>query len=38
VRTLREFVEEMKASGFVAKALERSGQNEAVVAPPTPIP
>jgi polar amino acid transport system substrate-binding protein len=38
VRTLREFVEEMKASGFVGKALERSGQNEAVVAPPTPIP
>lgn len=38
VRTLREFVEEMKASGFVARALERSGQNEAVVAPPTPVP
>jgi len=34
---LRGFVEEMKASGFVARALERSGQNEAVVAPPTPI-
>ena len=37
VRALRAFVEEMKASGFVARALERSGQNEAVVAPPTPI-
>ena len=37
VRALRAFVEEMKASGFVARALERSGQNEVVVAPPTPI-
>ncbi|MDI1480928.1 ABC transporter substrate-binding protein [Polyangium sp. y55x31] len=37
VRVLRAFVEEMKASGFVARALEQSGQNEAVVAPPTPI-
>ncbi|MFL5312167.1 MAG: ABC transporter substrate-binding protein [Myxococcales bacterium] len=33
---LRAFVEEMKASGFVAKALERSGQRDAVVAPPSP--
>jgi polar amino acid transport system substrate-binding protein len=31
---LRAFVEEMKASGFVATALERSGQRDAVVAPP----
>jgi len=30
---LRKFVEEMKASGFVAAALKRSGQ-EAAVAPP----
>lgn len=30
---LREFVEEMKASGFVAEALARSGQTDAVVAP-----
>jgi polar amino acid transport system substrate-binding protein len=30
---LRAFVEEMKASGFVAAALERSGQREAAVAP-----
>jgi len=30
---LRTFVEEMKASGFVADALKRSGQGEATVAP-----
>lgn len=29
---LREFVEEMKASGFVARALEKSGQGDATVA------
>jgi hypothetical protein len=29
---LRRFVEEMKASGFVAEALARSGQGEATVA------
>jgi hypothetical protein len=34
-RNLRVFVEEAKASGFVAKALERSGQN-ATVAPASP--
>ena len=34
---LRSFVEEMKASGFVAKALKESGQAEAEVAPPTPV-
>jgi polar amino acid transport system substrate-binding protein len=33
-RFLREFVEEMKASGFVARALARSGQADATVAPP----
>ena len=32
-RYLRGFVEEMKASGFVAEALKRSGQS-ATVAPP----
>ena len=32
-RYLRAFAEEMKASGFVAKALARSGQPDAVVAP-----
>lgn len=30
---LKAFVEEMKASGFVAKALQESGQGEATVAP-----
>jgi polar amino acid transport system substrate-binding protein len=37
VRYLREFIEEMKASGFVAKALSASGQTDAAVAPPSPI-
>jgi polar amino acid transport system substrate-binding protein len=31
---LRGFVEEMKASGFVADALKRSNQPDATVAPP----
>jgi polar amino acid transport system substrate-binding protein len=31
---VRAFVEEMKASGFVAAGLERSGQAGARVAPP----
>lgn len=31
---LRSFIEEMKASGFVARALEASGQGDASVAPP----
>jgi polar amino acid transport system substrate-binding protein len=31
---LRAFIEEMKASGFVARALTASGQGDAVVAPP----
>ena len=34
---LRAFVEEMKASGFVADGLKRSGQTDAAVAPPTPV-
>ena len=33
---LREFVEEMKACGFVARELSRSGQTDAAVAPPAP--
>jgi polar amino acid transport system substrate-binding protein len=33
-RYLREFVEEMKASGFVLKGLQASGQTDAAVAPP----
>jgi polar amino acid transport system substrate-binding protein len=32
-RYLREFVDEMKASGFVATSLQKSGQSEAAVAP-----
>ncbi|HSB71031.1 MAG TPA: ABC transporter substrate-binding protein [Candidatus Methylomirabilis sp.] len=36
-RYLRAFVEEMKASGFVAAGLERSGQRDATIAPPSPI-
>ena len=36
-RYLHSFVEEMKASGFVAKALERSNQPDAAVAPPAPM-
>ena len=35
-RYLRAFVEEMKASGFVARALAASGQADASVAPPEP--
>jgi polar amino acid transport system substrate-binding protein len=35
-RFLRAFVEEMKASGFVARALAASGQSDAAVAPPSP--
>ncbi|CAN5610667.1 transporter substrate-binding domain-containing protein [soil metagenome] len=34
VAFLRELVEELKASGFVADALARSGQPDAAVAPP----
>jgi polar amino acid transport system substrate-binding protein len=34
VNYLKAFVEEMKASGFVADALKRSGQRDAMVAPP----
>ena len=37
VRYLREFIEEMKASGFVAKALSASGQADAAVAPPSSV-
>jgi polar amino acid transport system substrate-binding protein len=35
-RFLHAFVEEMKSSGFVAKALAASGQADAAVAPPSP--
>jgi polar amino acid transport system substrate-binding protein len=34
VRFLRTFVEELKADGFIARALDRSGRRDAAVAPP----
>ena len=34
-RYLHDFVEEMKASGFVARRLEASGQQDAEIAPPS---
>jgi polar amino acid transport system substrate-binding protein len=37
-RYLYAFVEELKASGFVTQALERSGHPDAAVAPPSPLP
>jgi polar amino acid transport system substrate-binding protein len=37
LRYLRKFVEEMKASGFVEKALMASGQSDADVAPPAAV-
>jgi polar amino acid transport system substrate-binding protein len=36
VRFLAAFVEDLKASGFIADALRRSGQDGALVAPPEP--
>ena len=36
-RYLRKFIEEMKASGFVAEALRSSGQGDATVAPPAAV-
>jgi polar amino acid transport system substrate-binding protein len=36
VRYLRKFIEEMKSSGFVANALQKSNQPDAAVAPPSP--
>ena len=36
-RYLSAFIEEMKASGFVAAGLQRSGQGDAIVAPPSPL-
>lgn len=36
-RYLRQFVEEMKASGFIANALDKSGQRDATIAPRAPI-
>jgi polar amino acid transport system substrate-binding protein len=37
LRYLRGFIEEMKASGFVARALKASGQADAAVAPPSAV-
>lgn len=34
VRTISALIEELKASGFVAEELSKSGQSDAVVAPP----
>jgi polar amino acid transport system substrate-binding protein len=34
VQVLRDFVEKLKASGFVADALRRANQADATVAPP----
>ena len=34
VQFLRDLVEELKASGFVAEALRRSNQSDTLVAPP----
>src|SRR5262249_14584877 len=36
-RDPRQFIEDMKASGFVAKALSASGQTDAAVAPPSAV-
>ncbi|MBS0246229.1 MAG: transporter substrate-binding domain-containing protein [Proteobacteria bacterium] len=36
VEYLRSFVEEMKASGFIAESLKRAGQGDAAIAPPAP--
>lgn len=36
VRFLRDLVEELKSTGFVAEALRRAGQDETLVAPPAP--
>ncbi len=34
---LRAFVEDLKASGFIAEALQRNHQGDAMVAPPSPV-
>jgi polar amino acid transport system substrate-binding protein len=38
VRFLAEIIEELKASGFISDALQRSGQNSSLVAPPEQLP
>ena len=37
VRFLQGFIEELKGNGFIAAALERSGQRDAAVAPLQPV-
>ena len=37
IRYLREFIEESKASGFVARSLEKSGNANVPVSPPASI-
>jgi polar amino acid transport system substrate-binding protein len=32
-RYLNDFIDELKASGFIAQSLDKSGQSEAIVAP-----
>jgi len=32
-RYVQDFIDEMKASGFVAASLQKSGQHDAIVAP-----
>jgi polar amino acid transport system substrate-binding protein len=36
IRFLAAFIEDLKASGFIAAALQRAGQDAALVAPPAP--
>lgn len=37
IRYLRDYIEEMKASGFVARALTRHGHGHVPVSPPAPV-
>jgi polar amino acid transport system substrate-binding protein len=34
VRTISALIEELKSSGFIANELAKSGQTDAIVAPP----
>ncbi len=38
VRFLAAVIEELKASGFISDALQRSGQDSSLVAPPEQLP
>ena len=37
MRYLRDFIEEMKSSGFIAQSLEKSGNAHVPVSPPSPV-